>query len=206
MPGSLRTPELSYQNCFVKLAFSIGQIFILCGCSFFAIAVSNADEFQTVIKQAEVKLLDDIYVLHAELDFPLSPASKEALLKGIALSWSIPVSIKQQRNLLWDKEVFSLNLHYQIRYYALLNIYRVKAEHNKQVSNFASLAAALNSIANLQAIPLLKKNRLSTENDYTVEFKVAFDRDDLPIPLRPMTYFDSQWFLSSEWFVCSLPK
>ncbi|MCK5122068.1 MAG: DUF4390 domain-containing protein, partial [Methylococcales bacterium] len=36
-------------------------------------------------------------------------------------------------------------------------------------------------------------------SDYYVAIKVEFSREALPVPLRPLSYFDSQWALSSDW-------
>ncbi len=166
---------------------------------------AHAVTFQPVINDAHVILQNGLYVLHADIDYPLSPSAKEALLKGIILSWNIPIHVKEHRSLLWNKEVYSNELHYQIRYYALLNIYRVKTDHQSQPSNFSSLSNALNSIATL-TIPLLPETDLSKTKSYQAEFRIVFNRNALPIPLRPLTYFDSNWYLSSEWFICSLPK
>lgn len=206
MLGLLKASNFNSQSRLQRCQLLMCRVLCLCGLVLLTVTASAADEFKVQIKQAEVSLHDDLYVLNAELSYPLSPAAKEALLKGIALSWNIPIRILRQRTYLWDEELFKLNLHYQIRYYALLNIYRVKAEHSQQVTNFASLAAALNSIATLRAIPLIDKQRLPAEGDYQVALRIIFDRNALPIPLRPITYFDSQWYLSSEWFVCSLTK
>jgi hypothetical protein len=36
--------------------------------------------------------------------------------------------------------------------------------------------------------------------------KVNFDRDALPLPLRPIAYIDPQWYLSSDWTLWPLKK
>ncbi|MEY3760764.1 MAG: hypothetical protein RIR39_2255, partial [Pseudomonadota bacterium] len=36
--------------------------------------------------------------------------------------------------------------------------------------------------------------------------KVSFDRDALPLPLRPIAYIDPQWYLSSDWTLWPLKK
>ena len=163
-----------------------------------------ADGYATTINQARVRLQGNEYVLNAEIDYHLSPAAKEALLKGIALNWSIPVVLQQHRDYLWNKELFRLSLRYQVQYFALLNVYRVKADHSGQVNNFASYAAAFNSIAHINGLKLIYKNQLPLDHAYQVKLKVIFEREALPIPLRPIAYFDSQWYLSSDWFVCPL--
>ena len=41
---------------------------------------------------------------------------------------------------------------------------------------------------------------------YVVAIKVSFDRDALPLPLRPLAYINPQWYLSSEWTLWPLKK
>ena len=36
--------------------------------------------------------------------------------------------------------------------------------------------------------------------------RVGFEREALPIPLRPTSYFDPQWALSSRWTLWQLQK
>jgi hypothetical protein len=176
--------------------------FLLYSLSFMPLATYAADEYATTVKQAKVELLDNVYHLNATLNYTLSPAAKEALLKGVALSWVIPLVLKQQRDYLWNKDILRISLRYQIQYFALLNVYRVKAEHNGQVNNFSSLAAALNSIARIQSVRLIDKAQLQANQSYQVALKVFFNREALPIPLRPIAYVDNQWSLSSDWFIC----
>ncbi|NOT83397.1 MAG: DUF4390 domain-containing protein [Methylococcaceae bacterium] len=160
------------------------------------------NEYATIIKHAQIDLQGNEYVLNAEMDYHLSPVAKAALLKGIALSWTIPVVLQQRRDYLWNKDLLRFTLRYQVQYFALLNVYRVKAEHSGQVNHFATLAAALNSIAVINALKLRDKNQLSAKQTYQVRLKVSFEREALPIPLRPIAYFDQQWYLSSDWFFC----
>lgn len=161
-----------------------------------------AGEFATTIKQAQVELLDNNYVLNAEINYNLSPIAKAALLKGIALTWTIPVVLQQKRDYFWPKELSRVDLRYQVQYFALLNVYRVKAEHTGQVSNFGSLTAALNAISVVHALFIVDKKQISPDDAYQVKLKVNFEREALPTPLRPIAYFKQQWDLSSDWKVC----
>jgi hypothetical protein len=41
---------------------------------------------------------------------------------------------------------------------------------------------------------------------YKLAIKCQFDREALPVPLRPFAYLDSQWFLSSDWYLWPIQK
>lgn len=162
------------------------------------------NEYATTIKQAQVELQGGRYVLNAEINYNLSPAAKAALLKGIALSWTIPVVLQQRRSFFWPETVWHRDLRYQVQYFALLNVYRVKAEHTGQVEHFASLNAALNAVAFINALFIADKQQFVAGRPYQVQLKVKFEREALPIPLRPISYVDQEWYLSSDWWVVKL--
>lgn len=181
-----------------------GLLLTLIIASLQAFQAAVADEYATTIRQANVVLQDNSYFLNANIDYALSPAAKAALLKGIALSWTIPVVLKHNRDYFWDTEVFRTTLRYQVQYFALLNVYRVKAEHSGQVNNFSTLAMALNSISVIKSFRLIEQSALLADQRYSASLKVIFDREALPIPLRPAAYLNKQWFLSSDWYTCPL--
>jgi hypothetical protein len=53
---------------------------------------------------------------------------------------------------------------------------------------------------------LIGKSELAPEKQYLLAVKVNFDRDALPLPLRPIAYVDPQWYLSSDWTSWPLKK
>lgn len=161
-------------------------------------SVCQAENYASSVKTATVELQNQSYYLQAELNFNLSPSAKKALMNGIPLYWDIAIALRQQRTLLWDSLLLYHRLRYQIRYYALLNVFRVKAEHNGQINNFASLNAAINSIAQIHGLKLLELEAMPATHHYQLAIQINFDREALPIPLRASSYFDEQWALSSE--------
>jgi hypothetical protein len=54
--------------------------------------------------------------------------------------------------------------------------------------------------------PLIEQSRIASDKDYLLAVKVNFDRDALPLPLRPIAYIDPQWYLSSDWTLWPLIK
>jgi hypothetical protein len=90
-----------------------------------------------------------------------------------------------------------------LQYHALLNLYRVKNESTGRIDNVSTLSTALNLISTLRNFHLLDNAAVTAANT-EVAIKVEFDREALPLPLRPMAYLSQQWNLSSEWSVWPL--
>jgi len=165
-----------------------------------------AGSFSAEVKSAKIIQEAGNYLLSADITYKLSPKAIEALQNGVSLYWTLKIKIKQQRALLWDKTVLEKNIPYRIQYHALLNMYRVRNEISGEVNNFSTLSAALDLMSTLRNYPLINKAGIAPERHYNVALKVSFDRAVLPLPLRPLSYINPQWYLSSDWTLWPFEK
>jgi hypothetical protein len=165
-----------------------------------------ADKFAADVKQAEITLQGNSYVLSADIVYQLSEKAKEALQNGVPLFWDIQVKILQRRDVIWDKTLVDTTLRYRIQYHALLNMYRVRNEGSGEVYNFSMVSAALDLMSAVRNFRVIDKAALAPEKQYLCAMKVSFDRNALPLPLRPIAYVDPQWYLSSDWTLWPLKK
>lgn len=182
----------------VKLFFA----FCVWGSLIFSSA--GADTHDVAVKKAELQLKNGIYLLSAEIGYHISSRALEALRNGIPLFWDIKILVKEQRDFLWNKTIIEKVIRYRIQYHALLNMYRIRNENSGEVFNFSTLAGALDLLSSVTDVPVMKRNELDPEIKYLAAVKVVFDRESLPLPLRPQAYLNSQWYLSSEWYLWSL--
>jgi len=166
----------------------------------------HADEFSVSIKKAELILRENSYVLSADINYQLSNSAKDALQNGIPLFWTVLVKVQQHRDYFWNKKLLDKEIRYRIQYHALLNMYRVRDESSDAVDNFSTLSAALHAMSTIRNIPIMDKADIASDTDYSVGVKVRFERDALPLPLRPIAYINPQWYLSSDWYLWSLKK
>jgi len=181
--------------------FSIGYFFILFG--FLMSFSSPATDFSTQIQCLSVTSKQGLYRLNAIVYYSLSPTSKEALQKGIPLTWILQIKVKQM-GWFWDIQLKKISLAYQIQYHPLLHLYSVKKLTNGSHTLYATLTAALKSISKIAQLPIIEQEALSSHQNNYLAIKVFFNRESLPIPLRPFAYFDSQWALSSPWIQCPI--
>lgn len=163
-------------------------------------------EFSAEVKQAEVILKGDEYVLSATIDYPLSEKAKSALQNGVPLYWRLQVKIQEAPGYFWNKTKVEIVRRYRLQYHALLNMYRLKNEEDGVVHNFSTLVSALELMSVVSDLPLINKDRLDSAQQYLCLVKLNFERDALPLPLRPFAYIDPQWYLSSDWTSWSLKK
>lgn len=169
-------------------------------------ALSVAEGFGVAVKNAEITLKNDSYVLSADIDYRLSVRAKEALQNGVPLFWDIHIKTLQHRDYLWDNTLINNGIRYRIQYHALLNMYRVRNEGSRELYNFSTLSAALDSMATIRDFRVMDKTFYAAGKRYGVGIKVTLDRDALPLPLRPIAYANPQWYLSSDWTLWPLTK
>lgn len=167
-------------------------------------ASSQAESFGqdkpgVVVKNAEIRLQDNRYVLSADMEYRLSARAKEALKNSVPLFWDIHIKTLQHRDFIWDKILVNAIIRYRIQYHALLNMYRVRHEGSGELYNFSTLSAALALMSTVRDFDLIDKRFITSGQHYAVGIEVTLDRDALPLPLRPIAYTNPQWYLSSDW-------
>jgi hypothetical protein len=167
-------------------------------------APASAGAYDAIVNEAELVEQDGDYLLSAEIQYRLSPKASDALKNGIPLFWAVNIRIKRQRDFWWDETVVEKNLRFKIQYQALLNVYRVRNEDSGEGGNFSSLASALGALSFIRYVPVTRKAALIPGEMYIAGMRVVFDRELLPLPLRPLAYINPQWYLSSDWYLWNL--
>lgn len=167
-------------------------------------SVSAANPYASIIRRADLIAADSKLRIQAQIDYQLSPTAKEALHKGIPLTWLVLLKIRAAGRLL-DSTIYSREQPYRIQFHALLNQYEVTTPDD-QGEMFLTLNAALGFMSNLHGGELLAAELLQPDRRYYLAVKCQFDRESLPVPLRPFAYLDSQWLLSSDWTLWPIQK
>lgn len=180
---------------------------LLCGFFVWLLPVSGFASTSSVeVKNAEITLQGDSYVLSADIDYQLSARAKEALQNGVPLFWVLQIKLHQQRDYFWNKTLVNRSVRYRIQYHALLNMYRVRIENGGEMHNFSTLSAALSMMSAVRNLHIIEKAGIVPGKRYFAEMQVKLDRDSLPLPLRPIAYTNPQWYLFSDWYVWSLTR
>ena len=164
----------------------------------------QAGDFAAQIESAQLVYAGGDYTLQAQIDYRLSPMAKEALHKGVALHWNVLFELREP-GWPWDSQALHRQLPYSLQFHALLNQYVVQSPHSRS-EMFLSLSAALKFMASAHDTTPVPATLLAAGKTYTLAVKAQFNRELLPIPLRPVAYLDPRWFLSSPWQTWPIQK
>ena len=188
---------------FAGLKFNLGQtcrVFPLLFCVWFTAPAVIADDSPGLyIHSASTHLQDGVYLLDAQLEYVLSKVAIEALESGVALTFELEMEVFKPRKWTWNKIVASLSQRYRIVYHALSQQYIVTNINSGVQNSFSSRNTALLTMGRLTNIPLIDKKLLGGPGR-RVRIRLSLAIDELPAPLRPWAYINSEWRLKSEWF------
>ncbi len=173
----------------------LAAVLLLYGCLW---QFSWAGEFSALVNDIRVEKSSDQYILDADISYKLSPVVKEALKKGISMSWTVQISV-QREGLIWNHQLSQTELGFRIQNHALLNLYSVKSLHAVDKHVFSTLGGAIDYISRIRGVAIIDKALIQADQRYQIAVKVSFEHESLPIPIRPFSYFDKQWALSSSW-------
>lgn len=165
---------------------------------------SNSSVADFFINYANIDLINNIYVLDANINYELTETAKEALHNGISLVLILNITIQRDRTYLWDKTIAKLKLKYEIKYLVLSRQYILKYLNTGITETFLNLSAVFNRLGKIKDYPLIDKDIIDTKANYWVYLKVSLDIESLPIVLRPIAYLSPTWHLNSDWYLCPL--
>jgi len=158
------------------------------------------------INQVRTHLQNDVFYLDARLDYVLTEPMLEALHKSVPLTFVLNIEVFRQRSYIWDVSVAELEQRYQLEYLPLTQQYQVRNLNSGALHNLPSLEVALSVLGTIVDLPLLDRELLADDESYQARMRVELDIEELPLPLRLLSYFTDEWRLRSEWYTWSLQR
>lgn len=152
------------------------------------------------VRSASVELDEGVYYLDAWLEYRLSGEAREALDAGIALTIDIEVEFLRVRRFWFDGTEADLRQTYELQYHALSERYLVLNRNTGEQRGFANLFSALNFLGRVTQLPLIDAALLEPDETYDIRIRTILSTEDLPGPLRLLTFWRRDWSLRSEWY------
>lgn len=152
------------------------------------------------IDSAESEVVNQMYVVNADVAFTFSDDAIEAIRSGIALYIDVDFRISRERRFLWDPDILTLSRRYQIERHALTDRYIITDLVTEDRRTHDSLEAAVLDLGRVRGIPLAEEALLDDTSEYRIELRARLDLESLPAPLRPLAYISPSWRMSSGWY------
>lgn len=152
------------------------------------------------VRHASTRVVNDVYLVDALLDYQFSPDTLEALSNGIPLTFVLTVEIHRRRAYLWDASEIKVRQSYRLSYHALSNRYLITNLITGNRRSFHSLDDAIAGLGIVNGVPVAERHRLDPGQSYELRLRAQLDVEALPAPLRLVAYLSPQWRLSSGWY------
>ncbi len=184
-------------------SFLVFWLFIICSHTVFAgTASSDTGKSRVTITSLDSRLVDGMYRMDVDLQLVLSDEMREALNRGVPLVYLLTVRVLEPRFGWFDhrfktrvlnKQVFSVEQRYELRYHALSRQYLVTDLNTAEQSSFYTFRSALVYLGTIRDLALLKKTILDKSNQLYAQVKVQLDIESLPVPLKVRAYTKRSW-------------
>jgi hypothetical protein len=152
---------------------------------------SQAEELQSNQLVPNVQL-DQLFI-NAQIALDLTPTMEEALAHGISLEYTIEISLRDPDQPFWRNPVNSKRTRVKVAYDSLKRTYLLTNLTLQRFSTDRDLKRTMNTLGNLQDIPLISLSQLQSGHTYQIRVQAQLERDALPNALRLSTLFDRDW-------------
>lgn len=175
-----------------KLFWVIASFLVLSGIQSLRAAEIN-------INYAASHIINDIYVVNADLTYNLGKDTISALNSGIPLTFYIEIEFTRPK-ILWDKEIVRVSQRMKLEYHPLSNQYVLTNMITEDQQSFESLDDALTQLGKIKNLPVAEQKNVSVESDLTGKIRTGLDISSLPAPMRLQAWLSSEWRLTSGWY------
>lgn len=151
------------------------------------------------VRSATTELADGVHELDARLQLVLSSEALEALNSGVTLTVELQIQVIRVRRFYMDARQAELLKRFELVYRPVPQRYIVRNLNTGYQDSFATLYSALNNLGRVQELPVIDEALLDADRNYRVRVRVMLQTEQLPAPLRLLTFWRSQWQLQSEW-------
>ncbi|MDR3390332.1 MAG: DUF4390 domain-containing protein [Sulfuriferula sp.] len=148
------------------------------------------------IKSAELKQVDDMYYLYAQMNVALGPMQEEAIKKGVSLYFITEFEFKRPRWYWLNEDLAHITRVTRLSYNALLRQYLVSGV-NVHARSVDRLEDALQILGEINAWPVIQRDQLNKHEVYQATLSMRLDTSQLPKPLQINAIATGRWELES---------
>lgn len=154
------------------------------------------------IQSAELRSVDEVYQLNAQLTVSPGPTLKAAVQKGITLNFITEFELYRPRWYWLDEEIAHVTRNTRLSYNPLLRQYLLAGGAQQQ--SFDTLEEALEALGEIRAWPVVDRRLLYRRYDYEASLSMRLDVSQLPKPLQINAISSRKWELESAPFIWNL--
>lgn len=132
-------------------------------------------------------------VVDGQVTLGMTPTMEKALLHGIAVEYSIQVTLIDPEQWFWQNTLASKEMRVRLSYDPLKQTYLLSNLTLSRLNTDRDLSRALTTLGSIQSFPLIGIEKLEANKAYALQLEVRLERESLPNALRLSSLLDSEW-------------
>lgn len=157
----------------------------------------RADTASATVQRIEPLIHQSRLSMDLDIDLSLSPAMKDALERGVPLTFMLEVQVEQPRWWWFDKVLVDAQLTRRITFNTLTRQWRVSIGDLGLV--VGSYAEALDLVRRVRGWEIAPIDRFDVDSDYVGRVRIMLDTTQLSRPLQLDASKRGDWNLTSPW-------
>ena len=174
------------------------------GLAVWSLSIADALDGVLEVRSAYVNIEKSVFLLHARVEYPVSPAIRNALRDGVSLTFDLDARVDRERHYWFNANIVDVTLRRELTYHAVSDRYLVRDTRTRDQESFPTLDEALDYLGKVNAWPILVEPQLDG-GSYTISVRAGMRRGHLPASLRAILFWTDDWARVSEWYTWSLP-
>ena len=148
------------------------------------------------IKQADLQLVDEFYLLNAEISIDFDAEIEEAINKGVPLHFLIEFQVVSPRKYWFDDEIITTTNRVVLSYHALTKQYLVNRETHQK--SFETLDEAVDELLQLTDLKVFEKVLIEKDANYKAALLMRLDQAKLPKAIQVDAIASEKWNITSQ--------
>ena len=148
------------------------------------------------IKQADLQLVDDFYLLNAEISIDFDAEIEEAINKGVPLHFLIEFQVVSPRKYWFDDEIITTTNRVTLSYHALTKQYLVNRETHQK--SFETLDEAIDELLQISDLKVFEKSLTEKDANYKAALLMRLDQTKLPKAIQVDAIASEKWNITSQ--------
>ena len=183
-----------------KTSLHFGWILNLIISFFVSLLLSSSIVFAAtnsiLIKEADLQLVDDFYLLNAEISIDFDAEIEEAINKGVPLHFLIEFQVVSPRKYWFDDEIITTTNRVVLSYHALTKQYLVNRETHQK--SFETLDEAVDELLQLTDLKVFEKVLIEKDANYKAALLMRLDQAKLPKAIQVDAIASEKWNITSQ--------
>jgi hypothetical protein len=161
-------------------------------------------ETSLVVRDAELRLRENVYELDADLVIELSDETRAAIEGGLVMRLDYEIGIARVRSYLPDDGIASLVQSYELTYHALSQRFLLRNLNTGEQFDYGSLQTAIERLSQIRSLPVIDANLVPQGPVYSVRLRAVLDSGSTPAALKWLLFWTEDWGATSRWYTWTL--